>query len=85
MHYLQMEFEAHDRQEELLREARERRLAHDLKPSTHDDGVLKRLLLRRLAGLLRREPGYEALSAVLEEDGEVIPCPSEHTKTAGTS
>jgi hypothetical protein len=51
----------------------------------YDDGVLKPLLLRRLAGMLRREPGYEVLSDVLEEDGEAIPCPSEHTKTAGTS
>jgi hypothetical protein len=85
MHYLQTEFEARDRQEELLREARERRLARALESRRRDDGVLKQLHLRGLVALLWRESGYEVLSDVLEEDGEVVPCPSEHTKTAGTS
>jgi hypothetical protein len=49
MHYFQIEFEAHDRQEVLLREARERRRARALKSRTRDDGVLKHLHLRRLA------------------------------------
>jgi len=85
MHYLQMEFEAHDRQEELLREARERRLARALKSRRWNNSMLDPLHLRCLVGLLWRDTGYEAGIAIVEEDGEAMPCPAEHTKTAGTA
>jgi hypothetical protein len=85
MHYFQMEFQAHERQEELLREARERRLAHALKSRGYDDGVPSQLHVRHLVGVLRREPGYEAGSEIFQEDGDATPCPAGRTKTAGTS
>jgi hypothetical protein len=85
MHYFQAEFQVHERREELLREARERRLARALKLRKHDDGVPAQLHVRRFVGLLRREPGYEVSSEGFEEDGEVIPSPAGCTKTAGSS
>ena len=85
MHYFQAEFQAHERQEELLREAREQHLARALKSRRHDDGVLGQLHVRRLVGLLGRELGYEAGSEGFEEDGEIMHCPPGCTKTAGTS
>ena len=85
MNYFQAEFQAHERQEQLLREAREQHLARALKSRRHDDGVLGRFHVRRLVGLLGREPGYEAGSEGFEEDREIIPCPPGCTKTAGTS
>src|SRR5215210_1834144 len=56
MHYFQIEFEAHNRQEELLREARERRLARALKSRRCNDSVLEQLRVRRLLGLSRARP-----------------------------
>ena len=87
MHYLQMEFEAHDRQKVLLREARERHLARVFKKSRtrDDDGLLKKLHLRGLVALIWRDPAYEVLSEVFEKDGEATPRPTERSKTAGTS
>jgi len=85
MHYFQTEFEAHDRQEELLREARERREAGALKSRRWNDGVLEQLRLRRLVGLLWREPGYDAGFVSFEEDGEAIPCSAEQTKMVSTA
>jgi hypothetical protein len=85
MHYFQMEFQAHEHREELLREARERRLAQALESRRCNDGVLSQLHVRRLVGLLRREPGCEVGSEGFEEDGEATPCLAGRTKTAGTS
>ena len=79
MHYLQTEFEARDRQEELLREARERRLARALASRRRDGSVLSQLRVRRLVGLLGREPGYEVGSE------EILPRPAERAKISGTS
>ena len=84
MHYFQMEFEAHERQEELLHEARERRLGRALKSKRWNDGVLSQLHVLRLVGLRRRQPGYEVGLDAFEEDGKVVPCPAECTKTADT-
>ena len=56
MHYFQMEFLAHERQEELLREAHEGRLAHALKSANRNDGPLHQLPVRHLAGLLHASP-----------------------------
>ena len=56
MHYFQVEFLAHERQEELLREARERRLALALRSAKQDDGVTpRRSVLRGLLQLSWRE------------------------------
>jgi hypothetical protein len=85
MHYLQAEFQAYERQEQLLREAREQHLARALKSRRHANSVLGQPHVRRLVGLLRREPVYEAGSEGFEEEGEIIPCPPGCTKTAGTS
>jgi hypothetical protein len=85
MHYFQIEFEAHNRQEELLREARERRLARALKSRRCNDSVLEQLRVRRLLGLLWHESRYEAGCAIVEEDGEVLPRPTERTKATGTA
>jgi hypothetical protein len=85
MHYFQMELQVHERRDELLREAHERRLARALKSRGHTDGVLSHLHVRRLVSLLRREPVYEAGSEGFEEDGEATCCLAGRTKTAGTS
>ena len=53
MHYFQIEFLAHERQGELVYEARERRLAQALKSADRNDGLLHQLLVRHFAGLLR--------------------------------
>ena len=53
MHYFQMEFLAHERQEELLREASLVHLARALKSADRNDDLLHQLLVRHLAGLLR--------------------------------
>jgi len=71
MHYLQMELQAHEHRDELLREARERHLARALKSRGHSGCGLGQLSVRRLFGVLRRNPGYEAGS---EEDGDAAPC-----------
>ena len=56
MHYFQMEFLAHERREELLREARQRRLARALWSAKQDDSVTpRRSLLRGLLQLSWRE------------------------------
>jgi hypothetical protein len=78
MHYLQTEFEARDRQEELLREARKRRLARALASRRREGSVLSQLRVRRLVGLLGREPGYEVGSE------EILPRPAERAKISGT-
>lgn len=85
MHYFQLEFEAHERQEELLHEARERRLGRTLKSNRWNNGVPSRLHVLRLVGLLRRGPGYEVGLDAFDEDGKVVPCPAECTKTADTT
>jgi len=79
MHYLQMEFEGRDRQEELLREARKRRLARALASRRRDGSVPNQPRVRRLVGLLGRESGYEVGSE------EILPRPAERTKISGTS
>lgn len=83
MHHLYIDVAVRYRREELLREARERRLARALRSAKRYDGLLHQLQLRRLAGLLGREPGYEASSASFEE--EATPCQVGCTKTAGTA
>jgi hypothetical protein len=82
MYYFQMEFQARERRDELLREARQRRLGRALKSRGHNDGVLGQLQMRRLIGLLKREPGCEA---GFEEDGEATSCLAGCTKTTGGS
>jgi hypothetical protein len=85
MHYFQMEFQARKRQEELLHEARKRRLASAVRLANRDDDLLHQLRARRLVGLLWREPGYEASSASVEEAGKGTPCAAGCTKSAGTA
>lgn len=85
MHYLQMELQAHERRDELLREARERRLARALKSRGHNDGGLSQLHVRQLVSLLKRKPGYQVGSEGFEEDGDATPCLAGCGKTADTS
>ena len=85
MHHCYMEVAARDRREELLREAREKRLARALRSAKRDRHLLHRLHLRHLAGLLGREPGYEASSASFDEEGEATPSQVGCTKTTGTA
>lgn len=84
MHYFQIEFEAHDRQEKLLREARERRLSRALKSRKRNDGVFNQLRVHRFVGFLWREPG-NGVGRGIVEDGELIPGSTEQTKTASTA
>ena len=56
MYYFQMEFLVHERQEEMLREARQRCLARALRSAKRDDGVTpRRSLLHGLMQLSWRE------------------------------
>ena len=56
MHHCYIEVAARDRQEELLREACQRRLAHALRSAKRDDGVTpRRSLVRGLLQISWRE------------------------------
>jgi hypothetical protein len=83
MHHCYMELAARIRREELLREAREKRLARALRSAKRNGHLLGRLHLRRL--VLWRDPGYEASCASYNEKGEATPCQAGCTKTAGTA
>ena len=85
MYYFQIEFQARERRDELLREARQRRLGRALKSRGHNDSVLGQLQMRRLDGLLKRDPGCEACYEGFEEDGEATSCLAGCTKTTGGS
>jgi hypothetical protein len=73
MHYFQMEFLVHERQEKLLREARERRLAHALKLAKRDDGPLHWLLVRHLTGLLRASQSTRLAKLASKRMGKLLP------------
>ena len=73
MHYLQVEFLAHERQEELLREAHEGRLAHALKSAKRNDGPLHQLPVRHLAGLLRVSPITWLAELASKRMGKLLP------------
>jgi hypothetical protein len=60
MSYIQIEFQARERQEELLRGARERRLARAVRSARGKGDLPRRIRLRRLVRLLWRESEYEA-------------------------
>ncbi len=85
MSYLQIEFQARERQEELLREARERRLARAVWSARGERGLPPKLRSRRLIRLLWREPEYEASFASIEGDREATPCSVGCRGTAGTA
>jgi hypothetical protein len=53
MHHCYMEVAARIRREQLLREAREKRLARALRSAKRGDGLLHQLLAGHLSGLLR--------------------------------
>jgi len=53
MHHCYMEVAARIRREELLREARERRLARALRSAKRNGHLLHQLLVGHLSGLLR--------------------------------
>jgi hypothetical protein len=85
MSYIQMEFQARERQEELLREARGRRLAREVRSARGEGDLPRRLGLRRLVRLLWREPEYEASFANVEEDREATTCSARCGGTAGVA
>lgn len=85
MHHCYMEFAGRERREELLREARERRLARAVRSSRWDGGLLHRLLVRPLVGLGRSTPKYEAGCAGFEEGGDATRCLDGCGETAGTA
>jgi hypothetical protein len=80
MHHCYMEVAARIRREQLLREAREKRLARAFRSAKRNGYLLGRLHLRRL--VLWRDPGY---GASYKEEGEATPCQLGCTKTAGTA
>jgi hypothetical protein len=65
MHYFQMGFLAHEHQEELLREAQERRQVHAARPSRAAAGTPRRSLLRHLLRVpWRKREQWDCLEAV---------------------
>ena len=85
MSYIQIEFQARERQEELLREARERRLARAVRSARGERDLPRRLSLRRLVRLLWREPEYEASFASVEEDRGTTTSSTRCGGTAGVA
>jgi hypothetical protein len=73
MHYFQMEFLVHERREELLREARERRLTRALGSAKRDDGLLHQLLVRHFAGLLREGQSTRPAALTSKRMGKLLP------------
>lgn len=73
MHYFQMEFLAHEHQEELLREAPLVRLARALRSANRDDGLLHQLLVRHLAGLLRASQSTRLAKIASKRVGKLLP------------
>ena len=73
MHHRYMEVAARDRQEELLREARERQLARALRSAKRDDSQLHQFLARHLAGLLRASQSTRLTELALKRMGKLLP------------
>ena len=76
MHYFQIEILAHERQGELVYEARERRLAQALKSADRNEGLLHQLLVRHFAGVLRASHAPGSGGATSRLCGEVDVCES---------
>jgi hypothetical protein len=72
MHYFQMEFLAHERQEELLREASLVRLANAFRSANRDDGLLHQLLVCHLAGLLRASQSTRLAELASKRMGKLL-------------
>jgi hypothetical protein len=85
MRHFQMELQARERQEELLREARERRLARAVRSARGEGDLPRKLRPRRLVRLLWREPEYEASFASVEEDREATTSSTRCGGTAGAA
>jgi hypothetical protein len=85
MSYIQIEFQARERQEELLRGARERRLARAVRSARGKGDLPRRIRLRRLVRLLWRESEYEASFANVEEGNEATTCSTRCGGTAGVA
>ena len=73
MHYFQMEFLAHERQEELLREASLVHLARALKSADRNDDLLNQLLVRHLAGFLRASQSTRPAELASKRMGKLVP------------
>ena len=85
MSYIQIEFQVRERQEELLRGARERRLARAVRSARGKGDLPRRIRLRRLVRLLWRESEYEASFANVEEGKEATTCSARCGGTAGVA
>ena len=73
MHYFQMEFQARERQKELLLEARERHLACASRSAKRDDSQLHQFLVRHLAGLLRASQSTRLTELASKRMGKLLP------------
>ena len=72
MHHSYMEVAARDRQEKLLREAHEGRLARVLRSANRDDGLLHQLLACHLAGLLRASQSTRLAELASKRMGKLL-------------